>query len=70
MCALPTINHNELISDNESTRDTVHSDQENLVNGLRFVNDRLNVAKNQLIIEKHDAETSVEIIKLFDAAKK
>lgn len=52
-----------------SDKNTVHSDPENLVNGTKYINDRLNIAKNQIIFELHDYETEIKIQKILNHQK-
>lgn len=55
-----------IVNINEEENDTVHSADENELNGIVYKDTCVNIGKNQIIITKHDKKTDLQIIKLFD----
>lgn len=65
------LNDNESIIPqiNESDSETVHSDDENDINGITYKDIPINLGKNQLIISTYQDETKIDIHKLFNTQK-
>ena len=57
-----------LLGENNSDNDTIHLDPENPINGLKFIENRLNIANNQIIFSL-GSEHKIEIKKLFNNTK-
>ena len=55
--------------ENESSCNTVHSDDENEINNITFSEGYINTGKNQIIMSTHDRDTEIKILKLFKNSK-
>ncbi|QBP37036.1 putative RdRP [Lampyris noctiluca errantivirus 1] len=59
-----------IIAISGSDVDTIHSAEENEMNGVTYIEGNVNIGRNQCIISQHNGPTDIKIINLFQNKKK